>query len=108
MARTPFRTAATVSAVFNPTAVTTFAALTALESTAQTINVSRNFNPLKPTFILFTSGLPAGVFCSPVTITGNDPSSGATPAVYTANFTLYNSTAVTVTPTAQQVILFQL
>lgn len=108
MARSIFKTAITPAAVFNPSANTTLPTLTTLESTAVAINVPRNFSPYRPTFILFTAGLQNGIYCSPVTVTGNDPSSGATPAVYTANFTLYNSTAGTIVVTAQQVILFQL
>ena len=108
MARIVFKSALTVAALFNPSATTTFSALTSLESTSYSLAVPRNFSPLRQTFILFTSGLQNGIFVSSVTVTGNDPSSGASPAVYSANFSLYNSTSGTLTPTAQQVIIFQI
>ena len=108
MSRTFFKSAVTLAALFNPSANTTFSALTTLESTSYSLAVPRQFSPYRPTFILFTTGLPNGVFVSSVTVTGNDPSSGASPAVYSANFSLYNSTSGTLTPTAQQVIIFQI
>jgi hypothetical protein len=107
MARTFFKSVLATAAIFNPSAVTTFSAITTLNTNTVTINVPRQFSPFRQTFAIFTTGLPAGVFVGPITVTGNDPTSGATPAVYTANITLYNSTSGSLTPAAQQVILFQ-
>lgn len=99
LTRIPF-VAPGARAVFNPTASTTFTALNSGNEATYTVAVPRNFKPYAKTDIFFTQGLPVGVTCSGVRVTGNAPN-------YTASYTLFNSTSGTLTPTAQQVIIWQ-
>lgn len=99
LTRIPF-VAPGARAVFNPSAATVFAAINSGNQTSYTINVPRNFKPFVQTFIFFTLGLPVGVTCSNVVVTGNAPS-------YQAQYSLFNSTSGTLTPATQQVIIWQ-
>jgi hypothetical protein len=114
MARKVFQSAIVPAAVYNPSGNVTIGAITSLNTVTITIGANgdglpRNFSPNRQTFAIFTAGLPVGVTASVAVVAGNSPTSGATGAAwYYATINLYNSTSGTLTPSAQQVQLFQI
>jgi len=101
MARTNITDLPTSRAIYTPTETTTFSALTAGETTTYTFaTIPRQFRPGSAN-VYFPSGLPGGVTASQVQITG------AASTGWTATFYLHNSTAGSLTPSAQQVVIYQ-
>ena len=114
MARIVFKSAIVPAAVYNPSGNVTIGAIGSLDTVTITIGANgdglpRNFSPFRQTFAIFTAGLPAGVIASASVVAGNSPTSGATGAAwYYATINLTNSTSGPLTPSAQQVQLFQI
>ena len=72
------------------------------QTTAYTIfPMPRVFRPYAPTRMYFSLGLPAGIINNGINITGTALGG------YTATFSLYNETSSTITPAAQQLVIWQ-
>lgn len=99
LTRLPFQRSAT--AIFNPSANTTFSAMNPDQSTTYTVGVTRSFRPFRQTRIYFPSGLPAGLALGAINLTG------AALTGWTVSYTLYNGTSSVITPAAQPVVIYQ-
>jgi len=113
MARIFFKSAIVPAAIYNPSGNVTIGAIGSLDTVTITIGANgdglpRNFSPFRQTFAIFTAGLPAGVIASASVVAGNSPTSGSGTAYYYATINLTNTTSGPLTPSAQQVQLFQI
>lgn len=71
------------------------------------VPVGRHWSIHKSVDTVFATQPMAGLQVGEAFITGNSPTSGATPAGYTANIEITNTTAASLTPVATKITLIQ-
>lgn len=106
--RSTGQTAAPYSAVCNFTfANVTFTSVPAGSSAVTSLALPRSFKPQKAVQVVVMGTFQPGILMGNAWISGNSPTSGATPAFYSINLPFSNSTAGALVPTSQTVRVIQ-